>query len=201
MSEISLTPTMESTTMISTPVPMNANTLLQTSNTSYETNVEKCVICLEVKNNGKELYTDPDCKHTFHSSCIVTWYRYRNFCPYCRNLPDPSNMILEDIQSKCRFACRFAKRIDAPKDLKNLVSRFEKIKKRTRDRKKEYTTWLNSEEGIEFKRLQKIQKRLENRIYPRRKGWGNQDSYHKLQAEIANYPVVPIFYYQPQDQT
>lgn len=45
----------------------------------------KCSICL---NNieEKEQYIIPECKHKFHTNCIMTWFRMgHNKCPLCNN--------------------------------------------------------------------------------------------------------------------
>ena len=47
---------------------------------------EICFICNKSCENGP-LYTEPKCKHIFHTHCIVTWYRTgNNFCPCCNNI-------------------------------------------------------------------------------------------------------------------
>ena len=59
-----------------------------------EENEEKCVICQEELSN-RQAYTLPECGHTFHTECIVTWFRHRpssqdellpdGSCPCCCN--------------------------------------------------------------------------------------------------------------------
>ena len=41
-----------------------------------EEDEEKCVICQEELSN-RQAYTLPECGHSFHTECIVTWFRHR----------------------------------------------------------------------------------------------------------------------------
>lgn len=44
-----------------------------------------CMICHESYDNSN-CYCLPECKHTFHVNCIVTWFRNGDSrCPYCGN--------------------------------------------------------------------------------------------------------------------
>ena len=46
---------------------------------------EECMICKE-ELSCQPCYTLPECKHTYHTSCLVTWFRNGdNRCPYCGN--------------------------------------------------------------------------------------------------------------------
>ena len=43
--------------------------------------VSTCSICLDTMN--KELKT-LDCGHSFHNSCVSTWFQHKTSCPLCR---------------------------------------------------------------------------------------------------------------------
>jgi hypothetical protein len=57
-----------------------------------------CAICHE-PHSAAQAYTLPECQHTFHTHCIVTWFRHKDIsgdavgvttggdgpCPYCMN--------------------------------------------------------------------------------------------------------------------
>lgn len=46
---------------------------------------EECMICKE-ELSCQPCYTLPECKHTYHTSCLVSWFRNGdNRCPYCGN--------------------------------------------------------------------------------------------------------------------
>ena len=61
---------------------------------NIETEGDKCVICQELLNKY-QIYSLPECKHAFHTQCIVTWFRHRpssenqdgpdGKCPCCGN--------------------------------------------------------------------------------------------------------------------
>ena len=53
------------------------------------TNDDVCGICLSIIPNNSSV-VELDCKHAFHASCAVDWFRTRQSngrCPICRNLP------------------------------------------------------------------------------------------------------------------
>ena len=47
-----------------------------------------CSICLENFNDNNQYY-NLDCNHTFHTKCIIDWFRTNDqkSCPICRNKP------------------------------------------------------------------------------------------------------------------
>jgi len=46
---------------------------------------EICSICLENLNNPENIHELQECKHKFHSKCLITYLRTGNtFCPLCR---------------------------------------------------------------------------------------------------------------------
>ena len=47
--------------------------------------VENCSICLDNLNNSNPIHELDECKHKFHSSCLITWLRINNGCPMCRS--------------------------------------------------------------------------------------------------------------------
>ena len=64
----------------------------------------KCAICHDNINN-KDKYILPECKHAYHTNCIMTWFRMgNNRCPLCNNIGvngnKPQNLTLQHINSE-----------------------------------------------------------------------------------------------------
>ena len=111
-----------------------------------------CAICHENINvhDTSQLYELPECKHYYHTNCILTWFRAgHNRCPLCNNMGSNTTMddssitneldnyswqyrrkLLNDDYIMMR---RFSKKKDAPIELKNKVKKLikeeEKLKK------------------------------------------------------------------------
>ena len=110
---------------------------------------EECMICKQ-ELSSQPCYTLPECKHTYHTSCLVSWFRNGdNRCPYCGNKGINNKCINEDHNYSWRrqrynYLCvqgfenqyindlkKFMnnkKNIDNPNAIK-LKKSFEKIKK------------------------------------------------------------------------
>jgi hypothetical protein len=108
-------------------------------NTTFEetTNIDNdsmCVICRE-NLNTEQIYKLPECNHEFHTTCIISWFRRNhNTCPCCNNTGNDLNddeytgHIINShvIQSeKTKILKQYAKRKDAPKILKQIVSKLQ----------------------------------------------------------------------------
>ncbi|KAH7285090.1 hypothetical protein KP509_33G012100 [Ceratopteris richardii] len=52
-----------------------------------------CSICLSEYKAEEVLRLLPDCRHTFHASCIDAWLRLHATCPMCRSSPVPTPSI------------------------------------------------------------------------------------------------------------
>ena len=97
--------------------------------------INDCAICHEKLEN--ELYTLPECNHTYHINCIMTWFRSNNSskkCPLCNqsginnikdltNVPWISRKVAQENYKHMRILSR---KKNAPKEL---VKKVEKLKK------------------------------------------------------------------------
>jgi len=106
-----------------------------------------CCICHE--NLESETYTLPECNHTFHTNCIMTWFRApsgSNKCPLCNNsginkLKDLDNLHWSERQraeenyKKVRASSR---RKDCPKHLKKMIEKLKDLEKKQKDRIAEF---------------------------------------------------------------
>lgn len=55
-----------------------------------------CAICLELL--GSDIHILKNCKHTFHTKCIVNWWEVSDTCPCCRKSLRPQEY---DVYEKC----------------------------------------------------------------------------------------------------
>ena len=106
-----------------------------------------CPICFENVEDDK--YILPECKHTYHTNCIMTWFRTGNkSCPMCRNNGinsgnSSSCISLTHINSELtQYSWQYRKKLlnddylkmrrlfrkkDAPKDLKRKFNKLAKM--------------------------------------------------------------------------
>ena len=53
---------------------------MSTPTNTYQSITDSCSICL----NELDKYVTLKCKHNFHRTCILEWYKYKLNCPLCR---------------------------------------------------------------------------------------------------------------------
>ena len=110
-------------------------------NININTN-EECMICKDELVCG-QCYTLPECNHTYHTHCLVSWFRNGDSrCPYCGNkgINNKNDETLRKIKNK-HFTTEFEiqmlvdikkyvymKKNDANKQCLKTRKQFEKIK-------------------------------------------------------------------------
>jgi len=63
---------------------------------------EECMICRE-ELQCSQCYTLPECNHTYHTNCLVSWFRNGDSrCPYCGNkgINNANNDTLRHVRGK-----------------------------------------------------------------------------------------------------
>jgi hypothetical protein len=70
-------------------------------NINLNTN-EECMICKDELQCG-QCYTLPECNHTYHTNCLINWFRNGDSrCPYCGNkgVNNKNNETLRNVRGK-----------------------------------------------------------------------------------------------------
>ena len=190
---------------------------VQLQESDEEDGGEKCMICHEGLSTAPT-YALPECKHTYHTHCIVTWFRHRpqegtlgsssdGKCPYCGNrginhIGEEDNdtyrryMCLTSYQREnLKFIKKYAKKPDAPKQLINLIKKVDIQEQALRDCKKVQTETKKSlkTELVNFSETKKKLTAL------RQSQWRKRIAIRKTQRAIAQFPIIPIIIPTPVD--
>lgn len=147
---------------------------------SIELSDNICPICRDLLNENEHKLA---CNHSFHSGCIIEWFRNSPSCPMCRCQPD-TYICKNTKNARLRFNSNFARRKDAPKQLKNMLEKLKRLKNKKRENSKEYAQWCKSSDGIKFKELRKI-----NTSFLKKRP---DNSIRKLEIKIREYPILYI---------
>lgn len=170
---------------------------------------EKCAICHENMNiidDNNEMYELPECKHYYHTNCILTWFRSgHNRCPLCNNEGlNNNNMSINLInntldnyswQYKRKLLHenyiemrKFSKKKDASKELKKKIEKLKKTEEKYKIATKEMTDFLNSKpENMRVKQLISKGRKL------RGKKWELKRNIIKMKTYIGlSNPVINI---------
>ena len=190
------------------------NVQLQESDDEEE---EKCMICHESLATAPT-YALPECKHTYHTHCIVTWFRHRppegrlgsssdGKCPYCGNrginhIEDSEQDIYLRFRSltsyqreNIKFIRKYSRTADAPKQLTSLFEKVKTQEKSLRDCQCEQTE-LKKSLKTELVNFIETKKKL---TALRQAQWRKKLALRKTQRAIAQFPVIPIIIPMPVD--
>ena len=114
---------------------------------STESDTEICPICQDSLTG--ELYTLPECNHTFHTNCIMTWFRAptgNSKCPLCnhsginklQHLKDADYYSKHSALINYSFMRKYSKNKNAPKELKKMVEKLKKVEERKKNHMEEF---------------------------------------------------------------
>jgi hypothetical protein len=155
--------------------------------------MESCSICHHDMEEAEDKYVIPECDHKFHSHCIIEWFRTPNqsSCPLCRsqpNNPEGYRLDFNTRNARYKFNRTFSRRKNAPKQLKSLVEKLRKQENKFKTAKRERLEWLMSEEGLDWKRLNKTYKKNFGKLWRKRWSWRNLST--RIHVQIAEYPII-----------
>jgi hypothetical protein len=172
-------------------------------NVPQETNDDICLICHDVL-EGHNCYTLPECKHTYHTGCIVTWFRLENQrnCPYCGN--KGVNNVSKNPKMPSRWYFRgskyyssvgiyqdiiaYSRRKNAPPLLVKVVKELRVLEQKLSDvidQQKAFDNSINvANKSVKQLRLEYEQLKV--------KKWDIMRSVRAKQQHIREFPIVPI---------
>lgn len=164
---------------------------------NVEHNVEQCAICKLPLTDGV-CYTLPECHHTFHTACVVAWFRAGDCrCPICRHtginsLSEEGNAFITRgfVKKNPRFKeiAAYAKKHPdkCPKYVLNLL--IKRLSEEVTQQKKEYRTFLKDlkESSVNYNEAHRTKKKL------RDSKWEKERKIYLCQRELLQIPIVPL---------
>ena len=95
-----------------------------------------CVICCTDEDfENENTSTTLECGHTFHTECIINWFRIGNSnCPICRNDPNPKQVTKSPWG---RYYEIKRKRKNVPSNILNKFKRVESWEEKEKEAKEE----------------------------------------------------------------
>jgi len=166
--------------------------------------ITKCPICYDILET-EDQYTIPDCSHTFHTNCIVHWFRNGySHCPLCNhsglgtikyvsNSIMPFHASVKHNKTKFKLIKDYVKKKNGPEWLqkkiklyKNNEDNIKQIKKKIKD--------ISDSEGV-YNHIRKKIKILEKQLNMLE--WDSKKS-EKIIMSFPIYPVIIVRHKKPK---
>ena len=127
-------------------------------------NEDVCPICLD-KLEGKPTYKI-QCGHTFHTDCIMKWFRSSSGnCPCCLDNPNSDKKIYQPIfygywnikfiESRCNVIKKYNKKNPGNLQMEKKFEKLKKYKDEISELKNEKKEFLNNSDVKEIKKKEK----------------------------------------------
>ena len=180
-------------------------------------NEDKCIICQEGLGTAPT-YKLPECKHEYHTHCIVTWFRHRpstesypsdGSCPLCGN-KGINHISKKGKGSRYSWRNRYSskgwsmrikevikagEKEDAPKQLKKAIIEYKNAQENLKEKDnalKEFKKNLKNIPGIYSDTQKEFRKYRDAR-------WRANSILNDKKEFLANFPIVPIIIPLPID--
>lgn len=155
--------------------------------------IPKCFICSEDLNKYPT-YSQEKCKHTFHTHCLVTWYRIgHNFCPCCNNKRTQFGRCPYYERELCeRRILNLEKEKNLNKNTKKIIDDLKNIKIQLKENyKKRISKKYIKENNLSYKEAKEYQdKNIKEMLYLRSK---RNAKYKQIMKETTDPIIVPCF--------
>ena len=146
-----------------------------------------CTICLENLNddtNNKPIYNVSDCGHSFHTDCIITWWRTpresyedQGCCPNCRGFPSKTWRYLE-MNERVKVVKKISRKQKCPKEIKNLVNKLKNINDKLKKNLRKFSR---------FKKSKKVKEMNKRRKILCSKKWRYKDTIRGINIQLASF--------------
>ena len=112
-----------------------------------------CPICYESLQSGTATHALEECGHQFHTTCILRWFRQEeqhNECPTCRHVPDHTPLFQNPYLMRTRASSLriYARRKDAPWELKRLVKRLKTVESKSAAATKTFREFAQTHKSV-----------------------------------------------------
>ena len=168
-------------------------------------NTEECMICKE-ELQCSQCYTLPECNHTYHTNCLITWFRNGDSrCPYCGNKGinnkdvgfarhDRSKYYSIHYEKQSLIDIKkniYLKKYDTNKNCLNIRKLFEKIKVLEENYK------VECEKFKEFRQSLKLSPALYNEAKKKMMAYRNRRWKLASQIRLEKFKIVNNSYIIP----
>jgi hypothetical protein len=136
-----------------------------------------CVICLNNFNTSESTYVIEECKHKFHTNCLIKWFRTdNNSCPTCRNI---NNSTYCESKNKFKLICNYSRRKNANTYVVNLMKKYKKQQELVKKHDSEFKNFKKEHRGL-------IKKYIILRSKTRKQNW----KLYQIKNELTHIPII-----------
>jgi hypothetical protein len=159
---------------------------------------DTCSICLNNYRDDENTYILEACNHKFHTKCIIDWFRHASSCPYCRdNTVEQVNTLPAFVlRERAKELRKISRRVNAPKDLKNLVERVKKTEQKLKEKNNELKEYRKEHKEILSKERKLLQAKYNLRWAKTKNerlvGIYHSNSYPLPNLIVNNFEGIPI---------